>query len=64
MIFKIKTFTEKLFMKDQKYKVEVIRSIEQLQLPNHLIQALNDAQQAECVANAVNSLKSMTNQWH
>ena len=64
MIFKIKTFTEKLFMKDQKYKVEVIRSIEQLQLPNHLIQALNDAQQAECVVNAVNCLKSMTNQWH
>lgn len=51
-------------MKDQKYKVEVIRSIEQLQLPNHLIQALNDAQQAEYVVNAVNSLKSMTNQWH
>lgn len=51
-------------MKDQKYKVEVIRSIEQLQLPSHLIQALNDAQQAECVVNAVNCLKIMTNQWH
>ena len=51
-------------MKDQKRKVEVIRSIEQLQLPNQLIQALDDAQLAENVVHAINYLKNMSHQWH
>lgn len=51
-------------MKDQKHKIEMIRSIEQLQLPTQLIQALDDAQQAENVVNAINHLKYMTHQWH
>ena len=51
-------------MKDQKHKIEMIRSIEQLQLPTQLIQALDDAQQAENVVNAINHLKHMTYQWH
>jgi len=51
-------------MKDQKHKIEMIRSIEQLQLPTQLIQALDDAQLAENVVNAINHLKYMTNQWH
>ena len=55
---------EELFMKDQKHKIEMIRSIEQLQLPTQLIQALDDAQLAENVVNAINHLKYMTNQWH
>ena len=55
---------EELFMKDQKHKIEMIRSIEQLQLPTQLIQALDDAQLAENVVNAINHLKHMTHQWH
>ena len=55
---------EELFIKDQKHKIEMIRSIEQLQLPTQLIQALDDAQLAENVVNAINHLKHMTNQWH
>ncbi|WP_167374972.1 hypothetical protein [Acinetobacter piscicola] len=51
-------------MKDQKRKVEMIRSIEQLQLSNQLIQALDDAQLAENVVKAINCLKHMSNQWH
>ena len=51
-------------MKDQKQKVEMIRSIEQLQLSNQLVQALDDIHQAETVIRAVNCLKYMTEQWH
>ncbi|MEG0487107.1 MAG: hypothetical protein RR575_04135 [Acinetobacter sp.] len=51
-------------MKDQKHKIEMIRSIEQLQLPDQLIQALDDAQLAENVVNAINYLKHISNQWH
>ena len=61
---KINHHFEELLMKDQKRKVEVIRSIEQLQLPNQLIQALDDAQLAENVVHAINYLKNMSHQWH
>ena len=51
-------------MTDQQHKVEMIRSIEQLQLPNHLIQALDDAQQADNIVQAINCLKHISHQWH
>lgn len=51
-------------MKDQQYKVEIIRSIEQFQLPQHLIQALNNAKDAKQVIEAVDYLKSMREQWY
>ncbi|WP_162994890.1 hypothetical protein [Acinetobacter wuhouensis] len=51
-------------MADQKLKVEMIHSIEQLQLSHQLIHALDDAQQAETVVTAVNCLKHFTEQWH
>ena len=51
-------------MADQKRKIETIRHIESLQLSATLIQALDDAQQAENVVNAINYLKHMTHQWH
>lgn len=44
-------------MTDQKLKVEMIRSIEELQLPNELIDALNDAKLAENVSTALTYLK-------
>lgn len=51
-------------MADQKRKIEIIRSIEQLQLSHQLIHALEDAQQAETVAIAIKSLKHFTEQWY
>lgn len=51
-------------MADQKLKVEMIRSIEQLQLSTQLIHALDDAQLAENVTQAVTCLKHMREQWH
>lgn len=51
-------------MKDLKHKDEMIRSIEQLQLSNHLIVALEDQHQAENVVKAVNCLKHISTQWH
>ncbi|ENU57558.1 MULTISPECIES: hypothetical protein [Acinetobacter] len=51
-------------MKDLKHKVEMIRSIEQLQLPNQFIQALDDAHQAKEMIKAINYLKEMNQQWY
>ncbi|ENV34804.1 hypothetical protein [Acinetobacter gerneri] len=51
-------------MKDQKHKSEMIRSIENLQLPQHLITALDDAQQAKTVIQAISQLQVMTEKWH
>ncbi|MDR0234843.1 hypothetical protein [Acinetobacter sp.] len=51
-------------MRDLKYKVDIIRSIEQLQLPNHFIQALDDAHQAENIIKLINYLKDMNEQWY
>ncbi|MDV2440273.1 hypothetical protein QR665_12450 [Acinetobacter gerneri] len=51
-------------MKDQKHKSEMIRSIKSLQLPQHLITALDDAQQAKAVIQAISQLQVMTEKWH
>jgi hypothetical protein len=51
-------------MSDLKYKVEIVRSIEQLQLPNHFIQALDDVHQAENIIKVINCLKHMADQWY
>lgn len=51
-------------MTDLKHKVEMIRSIENLQLSTDLIHALNDAQQAEYVVEAVNSLQNLVQHWN
>lgn len=51
-------------MKDQKHKVEIIRSIEQFQLPQHLIQALDNPHHAKQVIEAVDYLKLMHEQWY
>jgi len=51
-------------MKDLKHKVEMIRSIEQLQLPNQFIETLDDAHQAKEMIKAINCLKQMNQQWY
>ncbi|MGE8683893.1 MAG: hypothetical protein ACN6OV_05330 [Acinetobacter sp.] len=51
-------------MADQVRKTETIRSIENLQLTENLIQALDDAVQAECVAQAICSLQQLNEQWY
>ena len=51
-------------MKDQTQKIEMIHSIEQLQLSNHLIYALEDAHQAESIIQAIHDLKRMCTEWH
>ncbi|MCG2607984.1 MULTISPECIES: hypothetical protein [unclassified Acinetobacter] len=51
-------------MADQKRKLETIRSIENLQLSNVLIRGLDDAQQAETIVEAINSLQELTEQWN
>ncbi|MFV5490369.1 hypothetical protein [Acinetobacter sp. ASP199] len=51
-------------MADQKRKIETIRHIESLQLSDTLIHALDDANTAECVAEAIQSLQGLTEQWN
>jgi len=51
-------------MADQKRKIETIHLIEQLQLSEALIVALDDALQAESVAEAIQSLQSLAEQWN
>ena len=51
-------------MADQKRKIEMIRSIENLQLPPHLISALDDRLQAEAVLEAISSLQVLNQQWN
>lgn len=51
-------------MPDLCRKIEMIRSIEYFQLSNHLISALDDAQTAHSVINAVNELIRYTEQWN
>ncbi len=51
-------------MKDQKRKIEMIRSIETLQLPQHLISELDNAKQAKAVVEAISALQAMTSNWH
>lgn len=51
-------------MNDQKRKIETIRRIQHLQLSETLIIALDDANQAECVAAAIQSLQGLAEQWN
>lgn len=51
-------------MADQKRKIETIRSIKNLKLSNTLIASLDDARQAEAIAEAVSSLQNLTEQWN
>lgn len=51
-------------MADQKRKIETIHRIEQLQLSEALIVALDDALQAEWVADAIQSLQGLAEQWN
>ena len=51
-------------MADQKRKIETIHRIEQLQLSEALIVALDDALQAESVAEAIQSLQGLAEQWN
>ena len=51
-------------MADQTRKIETIRSIENLQLTENLISAMDDAEQAESVAQAIYSLQRLNEQWY
>ncbi|WP_313034084.1 hypothetical protein [Acinetobacter sp.] len=51
-------------MADQKRKIETIHIIENLQLSTVLISGLDDAQQAEAIAEAVSSLQGLVEQWN
>ena len=52
------------FMTDLQRKVELIRSIQSLQLPETLVHALDDAQQARAVIEAVDGLQHLVEQWN
>ncbi|SPL71999.1 hypothetical protein [Acinetobacter stercoris] len=51
-------------MKDQKRKVEIIRSIENLQLSDNWVEALEDADQAQIVVDVITQLQGITEQWY
>lgn len=51
-------------MKDPKSKIEMIRHIESLQLSDALIVALEDTRQAESIAEAVQFLQGLSQQWN
>lgn len=51
-------------MADQQRKNDIIRSIEHLQLPASLLAVLEDGQQAECLAHAIDSLQDLSQQWN
>jgi hypothetical protein len=51
-------------MTDLQHKVALIRSIQSLQLPETLIHALEDAQQAPSVIQAVDYLQHWAEQWN
>lgn len=59
-----KTLDKELSMTDLKHKVEMIRSIENLQLSTDLITALDDVHQAKDVVEAVNSLQNLVEHWN
>jgi len=58
------TAYEEQVMADQKRKIEIIRRIKNLKLSNTLIASLDDAEQAEAIAEAVSSLQNLTEQWN
>ena len=51
-------------MRNLKHKLEMIQSIQDLQLHNSLIYSLNDEQQAAQLITAIACLKNITQQWH
>ena len=51
-------------MADPKRKIDTIRSIENLQLSTALIIELNDAKQAESIAEAIRYLQDLAEQWN
>lgn len=50
-------------MADIKRKIDTIRRIEHLQLPQHLICALEHDLEAEAVTEALNCLEQLREQW-
>ncbi len=51
-------------MADLQRKHDTIRHIHNLQLPESLIGALDDANQAEAVVHSIYSLQHLTQQWN
>ena len=51
-------------MTDLQHKVQLIRSIHSLQLPETLVQALDDTQQAPRVIEAICYLQHSVQQWN
>lgn len=51
-------------MKDQLRKMATIHRIQQLQLSQSLISALDDINQAESVAEAIEQLLNLDHQWN
>ncbi|MFU9047290.1 hypothetical protein ACNAUY_12980 [Acinetobacter tibetensis] len=51
-------------MTDLQHKGELIRSIQSLQLPETLLHALDDAQQAPSVIEAIDYLQHWVEQWN
>ncbi|WP_171492441.1 hypothetical protein [Acinetobacter tandoii] len=51
-------------MTDLKHKAKLIRSIQSLQLPETFIHALEDAQQAPSIIEAVDCLQHWAEQWN
>lgn len=51
-------------MADQRRKIETIQSIEKMQLSQNLISALDNAAEAESIADAIQYLSGMTEQWN
>ena len=60
----IKNLKSGLSMTDVQRKHDTIRHIHNLQLPESLILALDDAVQAESIVNAIFSLQNLTKQWY
>lgn len=51
-------------MTDLQHKVKLIRSIQSLQLPETLVHALDNAQQARAVIEAIDGLQHLVEQWN
>lgn len=51
-------------MTDLKRKTDLIRVIQQLQLPSSWVIALNHAEQADAIASAIDVLQELGEQWN
>jgi hypothetical protein len=60
----LKTAAGGNLMTDLNRKYDTIRSIESLQLAENLIDALDNAAEAEAVAQAISSLLHLAEQWN